>query len=35
MCDYFCIEFINYTFDGKSLIDFISLFSPLDLKKER
>ena len=26
MCGYFCIEFINYVFDGKSLIDFTSLF---------
>ena len=30
MCGYFCIEFINYMFDGKSLIDFTSLFSPND-----
>ena len=33
MCGYFCIEFINYMFDGKSLIDFTSLFSPRDFKK--
>ena len=33
MCGYFCIEFINYIFDGKSLIDFASLFSPHDFKK--
>ena len=33
MCSYFCIEFINYMFDGKSLIDFTSLFSPHDFKK--
>ena len=33
MCGYFCIEFINYMFDGKSLIDFTSLFSPHDFKK--
>ena len=33
MCGYFCIEFINYMFDGKSLIDFTNLFSPHDLKK--
>ena len=32
-CGYFCIEFINYMFDGKSLIDFTSLFSPHDFKK--
>ena len=33
MCGYFCIEFINYMFDGKSLIDFTSLFSPYEFKK--
>ena len=33
MCGYFCIEFINYMFDAKSLIDFTSLFSPHDCKK--
>ena len=33
MCGYFCIEFITYMFDGKSLIDFTSLFSPHDFKK--
>ena len=33
MCGYFCIEFINYMFDGKSLIDFTSLFSTHDFKK--
>ena len=34
MYGYFCTEFINYLFDGKSLIDFTSLFSPHDLKKK-
>ena len=33
VCGYFCIEFINYMFDGKSLIDFTSLFSLHDFKK--
>ena len=33
MCGYFCIEFINYMFDGKSLTDFTSLFSPYDFKE--
>ena len=33
MCGYFCIEFINYMFNGKSLINFTSLFSPHDFKK--
>ena len=32
MCGYFCIEFINYMFDDKSLIDFTTLFSPHDFK---
>ena len=34
MCGCFCIEFINYMFDGKSLIVFTSLFSPYDFKKK-
>ena len=34
MCDYFYIDFINYMFDGKSLIDFTSLFSPQDFLKK-
>ena len=33
MCGYFCIEFINYMFDSKSLIDFTSLFLQHDFKK--
>ena len=33
MCGYFCIGFIDFTFEGKSLIDFTSLFSPYDFKK--
>ena len=33
MCGYFCIEFINYMFDVKSLIDFTILFSPYNFKK--
>ena len=28
MCGYFCIEFINYMFKGKTLLDYINLFSP-------
>ena len=28
MCGYFCIGFINFMFNGKSLIDYTSLFSP-------
>ena len=33
MCGYFCIEFIDFMLDGKSLIDFTNLFSPRDFKK--
>ena len=32
-CGYFCIGFIDFIFVGKSLIDFTSLFSPYDFKK--
>ena len=33
MCGYFCIGFINFMFNGNSLTDYISLFSPNDFKK--
>ena len=33
MCDYFCIGFIDYMFPGKSLTDYINLFSPNNFKK--
>ena len=33
MCGYFCIGFIDFMFAGKSLVDFTSLFSPYDFKK--
>ena len=33
MCGYFCIEFINFMLNGKSLTDYTSLFSPHDFKK--
>ena len=33
MCGYFCIKFIDYMFDGKTLIDYTNLFSPYDFKK--
>ena len=33
MCGYFCIEFIDYMFDDKTLIDYTNLFSPHDFKK--
>ena len=34
MCGYFCIKFIDYMLDDKTLIDFTNLFSPYDLKKK-
>ena len=33
ICGYFCIEFIDFLLAGKSLVDFTSLFSPHDFKK--
>ena len=33
MCGYFCIGFINFILNGKSLTDYINLFSPNDFKK--
>ena len=33
MCGYFCIGFIDFMLEGKSLIDFTSLFFPYDFKK--
>ena len=33
MCEYFCIEFINYMLKGKTLLDYTNLFSPNDFKK--
>ena len=33
MCEYFCIGFINFVLEGKSLRDFTNLFSPNDFKK--
>ena len=30
MCGYFCIGFINFMFNGNSLTDYTSLFSPND-----
>ena len=33
MCEYFCIVFINFMFNGNSLTDFTNLFSPNNFKK--
>ena len=33
MGGYFCIEFINYMFRGKALLEYANLFSPNDFKK--
>ena len=32
MCEYFCIEFINYMLKGKTLLDYTNLFSPNNFK---
>ena len=33
MCGYFCIEFIDFMFEGKTLTEFTNLFSPNNFKK--
>ena len=33
MCGYFCIGFINFMFNGKSLTDYTNLFAPNDFNK--
>ena len=33
MCRYFCVEFVNYVLEGKTLLDYTNLFSPNDIKK--
>ena len=33
MCGYFCIEFINFMFNSKSLTGYTNLFSPNHFKK--
>ena len=33
MCVYFCIGFIDFILAGKTLTDFINLFSPNNFKK--
>ena len=33
MCGYFCIGFIDFMFKGKTLTEYINLFSPNDFKK--
>ena len=33
MCEYYCIEFINYVLKGKTLLDYTNLFSPSGFKK--
>ena len=33
MCGHFCIGFIDFTFAGKTLIDYTSLFSSYDFEK--
>ena len=33
MCGYFCIGFIDFMINGKTLTEFTNLFSPNDFKK--
>ena len=33
MCGYFCIGFINFMLNGKSLTEYTNLFSPYYFKK--
>ena len=33
MCGYFCIRFIDFMFKGKSLTEYLNLFSPNYFKK--
>ena len=33
MCEYFCIEFIDFLLAGKTLTEFKKLFSPNNFKK--
>ena len=33
MCGYFCIGFINFKFNGKSLADYTNIFSPNNFNK--
>ena len=33
ICGYFCIGYINYMFNGKSLTDFTNFFSPDNFKR--
>ena len=33
MCGYFCIRFIDFILNGKSLLDYTNLFSPNKYEK--
>ena len=33
MCAYFCIGFVNFILEGKTLTEFTNLFSPNNFKK--
>ena len=33
LCGYFCIQFINFMFNGKSLTDYTNFFSPNNFKR--
>ena len=34
MCGYFCIRFIGFMLEGKSLLDYTNLFSPNKYEKK-
>ena len=33
LCGYYCIQFLEFMFEGKTLMTFTSLFSPTDFKE--
>ena len=33
MCEFYCIAFVEYMLGGKTLLDYINLFSSNDYKK--
>ena len=33
MCGYFCVGFIDFMFNGKTLTEYTNLFSPYDFDK--
>ena len=33
LCGYYCIQFLEFMFDGRTLTDYTSLFSPTNFKE--